>query len=66
MKYLVFILILSFSVTAFATGQNGDGSSTMVGNESCANPGVVDGQGSEATGGSGSSSGTTAPAAVEG
>lgn len=65
MKYLVFILILSFSFSALATGER-DGSSTMVGNESCANPGVVDGQGSEATGGSGSSSGTTAPAAVEG
>jgi hypothetical protein len=64
MKYVLTLLALSFSLIAFANeGESAASTANTDGTEACARPAVVDGTGSESSGGAATSNGQ--PASVQ-
>lgn len=63
MKYVLTLLALSFSLVAFAEGESAASTANTDGTEACARPAVVDGTGSESSGGAATTNGQ--PASVQ-
>ncbi|MCE3012329.1 MAG: hypothetical protein LW878_04615 [Proteobacteria bacterium] len=65
MKYVLTLLALSFSLVAFAEGESAASTANTDGTEACARPAVVDGTGSESSGGPATTNGQPANATAQ-